>query len=111
MFTRHRLKPGTARFEAYYQVNPEKKALDDAFRKKPGLMHPGSTFWDPVAFAAAEAGFETVAAFHPMLEREPAKRKPVAIPPGEMTVFLKKMVEKAGGGFSGNHGAEGLSSV
>ena len=60
MFARVRLQPGTERFETYYRENPEKKIPDDKFRAKPGLMQPGSAFYDPVAFAATDASFETV---------------------------------------------------
>jgi ferredoxin len=96
MFARHRLQPGTDRFEAYYRANPEKKEPDDTFRKLPGLMQPGSTFYDPVAFAAAEASFESVAAFHARLERPPAREQPPAVRPREMAAFLKKWAKKLG---------------
>ncbi len=96
MFARNRLQPGTERFEAYYRANPEKKALDDLFREKPGLLHPASAFYDPMAFAAAQASFETVAAFHTLLERQPTRSEPVAVQPHEMAIFLKNWAKKLG---------------
>jgi ferredoxin len=96
MFARSRLQPGTERFEAYYRANPEKKALDDKFREKPGLLRPGSIYFDPVAFAAAEASFETVTAFHPLLERQPGLGAPLPVKSQEMSVFLKKWTKKLG---------------
>ena len=36
MFSRRLLKEGSERYEAYYRRNPEKKALDEKFRNRPG---------------------------------------------------------------------------
>ena len=96
MFARVRLQPGTERFETYYRENPEKKIPDDKFREKPGLMQPGSAFYDPVAFAATDASFETVAAFHAILDRRPARSEPLALEAQEMTKFVKNWAKKLG---------------
>lgn len=60
MFSRNELKPETVEFEEYYKNNPEKRKPDDAFRKKPGLLHPGSSQYNPFHFASADASFETI---------------------------------------------------
>lgn len=96
VFARNRLKPGTERFEEYYQRNPDKKALDDQFRAKPGLLSPNATYFDPLAFAAADASFATVAAFRPLLDRELHPIEQVAVKPGKMSTFIKKWGEKLG---------------
>jgi len=60
MFSRKEIQPGTERFEEYYKNNPDKKILDDKFRKRPGLLKPGSTYYNPFHFAAADSSFETI---------------------------------------------------
>ena len=96
MFSRARLEPGTERFESYYRANPGKKNLDDRFREKPGLTAPGATYYDPLSAAAANASFEIVAAFHPLLDNRPAPVTPPQTDPDEMTHFIKQWGKKLG---------------
>jgi ferredoxin len=96
MFSRMELQPGTERFDAYYQRRPEKKPLDDNFRKRPGLMGEGALYYDPFSAAATEASFKTVAAFHALLDEEAAPQKREAVDPAKMTVFLKQWAKKLG---------------
>lgn len=72
MFSRARMKPNTEKFEQYYIRKPELKAIDNKWRALPGLMAPQSRFADPVLFAAADAAFSSVEAFHQLAE---TKRK------------------------------------
>lgn len=60
MFSRDILEPGTSGYDAYYRRHPERKKGDDAFRKNPGLLSPGATFYDPFIFPAAQANFELI---------------------------------------------------
>jgi len=71
IFSRSHLEPGSERFDSYYAANPEKRSLDDGFRAKPGLLKPGSRYFDPHLFAAAEASFSAVAALHSLAEGTP----------------------------------------
>jgi ferredoxin len=96
MFSRDLLQPGTDRFEAYYRSNPEKRGLDEKFREKPGFIQPGSTFYDPVSFAAIAASFKTVAALHPLLDHQTGTRQPLCVQPSEMAEFLKRWTKKLG---------------
>jgi ferredoxin len=96
MFSRNLLQPGSERFEAYYQRRPEKKALDDKFRKRPGLMGEGALYYDPFTAAATEASFKTVAAFHALLDEEVVSQKQEAVDPAKMAVFLKQWAKKLG---------------
>ncbi len=59
MFSRAELVPGTERYEAYYQDHPDHLDSDLKFRALPGLLNPSATYFSPLAFAAAEAGFFT----------------------------------------------------
>lgn len=96
MFSRRDLQVGSERFNDYYGRNPDKKALDDNFRKEPGLLQQGSTYCDTFAFAAARASFMTVATFKAALDQEPHFEKPVQVTPEKITTFIKNWARKLG---------------
>lgn len=96
MFSRRLLQPGTDRFTTYYECHPDKKILDDQFRAQPGLLSPDAIHAHPLAFAAANASFDTVEAFHPMLERRTTLAQPVAVDPEAATRFIKHWARKLG---------------
>ncbi|MBN1386901.1 MAG: 4Fe-4S dicluster domain-containing protein [Bacteroidales bacterium] len=73
MFSRNEIKPGEKRFDDYYDMRPENRSRDDAFRLKPGLLSPDSANYKRYAFASADASFEAVEAFFPY--REKGKRQ------------------------------------
>jgi reductive dehalogenase len=58
VFSRSRLKPGSPEFEAYYNMRPENLALDNKFRKLPGLLSPEAQKAEPSFFASAKACFD-----------------------------------------------------
>jgi ferredoxin len=58
VFARARLKSGTPEFETYYSMRPENRAVDDKFRKLPGLLSPNAKKADQTIFASAEASFQ-----------------------------------------------------
>ncbi len=70
MFSRNELKPGTTNFEDYYKRNPDKKEIDDAWRKEAGLLKEGSSHYHPVYFASADASFETIKALSNKVDGE-----------------------------------------
>jgi ferredoxin len=88
MFSRRLLQPGTDRFDDYYAMRPGNRELDDAFRAQPGLMAKGSKAYDPITFFAADANFEAVKQFHPIVDGEPAGER-VECDPDDITRFLK----------------------
>ena len=93
MFSRKEIQPGTERFDEYYKNNPGKKILDDKFRKKPGLLKKGSTYYNPFHFAAADSSFKTIAELHSMVDGERSEEI-VKVNADEITEFLKKWSEK-----------------
>jgi len=95
MFSRKELKEDSERFENYYENNPDKKILDDKFRKRPGLLKPGSTQYNPIHFAAADSSFETIAKLQAMVDGEPSE-DPVKVKAEEITEFIKKWSAKLG---------------
>ncbi|NOX47059.1 MAG: hypothetical protein GXO89_08790 [Chlorobi bacterium] len=95
MFSRNELKPGTGNFVDYYKRNPDKKTIDDAWREKPGLMHPGSSQFDPFQFASAEAGFETIEALRNEVNG-PVNNKKTDVNPEAITNYVKNWAKKLG---------------
>jgi len=95
MFSRNELKENSERFEKYYKNNPDKKILDDKFRKRPGLLKQGSTQYNPFHFAAADSSFETIAKLHTMVDEEPLGN-PVKVKVDEITEFIKAWSLKLG---------------
>lgn len=87
MFSRRELTPGTERFERYYERHPERRALDERWRAKPGLMAPGSRYDHAAGFAAAEATFETVESLQHLVDGDPAVERS-AIAPAEARRFV-----------------------
>ena len=68
MFSRRELVPRTQRYEDYYRAHPELLAVDEAWRKKPGLLSPGTRYFHREAFAAADASFLAVDELHGLVE-------------------------------------------
>jgi reductive dehalogenase len=95
MFSRNHYIPGTDRYKEYYSRNPEKEITDNKFRKKPGLLQPGTSFYDSLRFNAAKASFDTVNTFQSIVEGEPAKTQ-ITFTPEEATSFIKKWAIKLG---------------
>uniref|UniRef100_UPI003217027D reductive dehalogenase n=1 Tax=uncultured Draconibacterium sp. TaxID=1573823 RepID=UPI003217027D len=95
MFSRNELKEGTEKFESYYKYRPGNKEADDEFRKEPGLLATGSTFYNEVLFSAANATFRTVNLLQPLAEQSPSDIK-TNVSEKELTEFLKGWALKLG---------------
>lgn len=95
MFSRRLLEPGTKLFEEYYERNPEKKSWDDKFRSRPGLLASGAAYYDPFAFKAATASFDTIERLRPHVDGLVAENE-IDTDPGEVTQFLRGWALKLG---------------
>jgi ferredoxin len=95
MFSRNLLLEGEDRFEEYYAANPEKRALDDAFRAKPGFLGRKATAYNAYHFASTDASFWTIEQLRPHVEGRPA-RKRVESDPEAITLYIKGWVHKLG---------------
>ncbi len=100
MFSRNELIPGTNDYHDYYASHPEKEKSDSIFRSKPGLLAKGSTQYNPVYFASADASFDTVAEFKKAVDGPVAKEQ-VTVIPKEITSYLKSWSRKLGAVESG----------
>lgn len=92
MFARYHLEPGSPEWDAYYKMRPEKKAVDDAWRKAPGLMRPGSREYNPFLIASPDASFTLTETMHPMVDGQPAEERH-EMPPEEMTAYIKGLAK------------------
>ncbi len=95
MFSRNELIPGTEQFERYYNEFPEHRAKDDIFRANHGLLSKKTAFFSPLAFAMADAGFETVKAFHSMVNGNTA-RDAVMVDENKLDFFIREWLKKRG---------------
>lgn len=95
MFSRNELKPGSDNFNDYYKRNPDKKAIDDAWRSKAGLLKPGSSQYNPFHFASADASFETIEALRDEVDGIVNPKK-TEVRPKEITSYIKNWVKKLG---------------
>lgn len=96
MFSRNLLVDGSKRFADYYARRPEKRPLDDNFRKRPGLATKGARYYTPITASAAHASFKAVAAFHPTLDDEQLPDSPQPVDATEITQFIKEWTKKLG---------------
>lgn len=95
MFSRALLRPGSEPFREYYEAHPGKKALDDAWRAKPGLLRPGSSAYHRLAFSAADASFTTIEHLRPFVDGEADARR-AHLDPEDVTRFLRRWALKLG---------------
>lgn len=95
MFSRNELKPGSNNFIDFYKRNPHRKSIDDNWRNKAGLLRPGSSQYNPIHFAAADASFETIEALKHEVDG-PVNPDKVKARPDEITTFIKEWTKKLG---------------
>ena len=95
MFSRNELTENTNRYQEYYSKYPEKKILDDQFRKEAGLCSPESIFYNEIAYKAASASFFTVEQFKKAVDGEinPVK---TSLDTKQISDFLKLWGKKLG---------------
>jgi reductive dehalogenase len=95
MFSRRELVPGSEGFDNYYKKHPERKFLDNQFRKKPGLLKAGTKYFDPILFAASNSLFEKVDELHPRVDGEPASQR-MELEPALISDTLLRMIGEWG---------------
>lgn len=95
MFSRNELVPDTERFNLYYSDKPEKKKLDDKFRKDPGLISKDALFYHPFSFASAHANLEVIESLKPIVNGEVEKEK-VEVNTEKITRYIKTWSKKLG---------------
>lgn len=96
MFSRRLLQPGTKNFKDYYRRHPaHREALDNIWRAQPGLLAPTARFYHPVLFPAADASFDAVSCFQPLVQGQEHEVR-TRLNPAEITDFIKAWAKKSG---------------
>ena len=95
MFSRNELIPGTEKYNEYYFKRPEKKEPDDLFRKKPGLLSPEASMFEPVTFAAANANLEVIETLKKNVQGKISETQ-IKIDSKEISRFIKNWSKKLG---------------
>ena len=68
IFSRRALIPGSDTYEAYYEKYPEREALDNKFRKEPGLLSSKSMYYHEKAFQMARESFDKIEPLYNYIE-------------------------------------------
>ena len=95
MFSRQELVPGNKRFEDHYKRRPQHLSPDEKFRSQPGLLSPGSRYYDPVLFASTQSIYNEVEKLYPHVEGKPAEVKTES-DPAKLTDAVLEMAIKLG---------------
>ena len=91
MFSRAELIPESNRFTEYYKEKPENLKKDTKFRTNPGLLQTGTSKYNPILFALADASFYTVESFKNRVDGKIAQEK-VSVSDKEITKFIKNFM-------------------
>jgi reductive dehalogenase len=100
MFSRQELVPGSKRFDEYYKRRPQHYSPDNKFRRMPGWLNPGSTYYDPVLFPSTRFIFNQVAALYPRVDGEPVQSR-IETDPTLFTDTILRMARNLGAHSSG----------
>ncbi|MBI9043395.1 MAG: 4Fe-4S dicluster domain-containing protein [Anaerolineaceae bacterium] len=95
MFARSMLVPGSAEYEAYYQMRPENLEKDNQFREKPGLLGKGSLFHDPILGSSVDASFYLTEAMNKAVDG-PIYPEKQDLSPEEATLYIKNLAKYYG---------------
>ncbi|MCK5782430.1 MAG: 4Fe-4S dicluster domain-containing protein [Flavobacteriales bacterium] len=95
MFSRLEITHSEEKAKEYYNYKPEKLVLDKIWQEKPGLMNKGTTMYNPVTFAAADASFFTIEELRKSVSPEVKEEKQI-LNTEEITNFVKKWTKKLG---------------
>ncbi len=96
MFSRNDLAEDSDRCRDYYLRRPENRGPDDEFRRSPGLLTQGTTYFDPWMCAAAKASFSSVRALRTLVDRAPSVNAPEPSDPAGISEFIKRWALKLG---------------
>lgn len=90
MFAREEYLPGSEKYEKYYSIHPELKAIDDRIRKLPPLLSPGSRYYDEFRSGLIQAMFRTIGNLTTEVDGTVASERD-EIDPVEMTKVIKEL--------------------
>ncbi|MCP4685174.1 MAG: 4Fe-4S dicluster domain-containing protein [bacterium] len=95
MFAREEYEPGTDKYDAYYAMRPQLKAVDDKIRRLPPLLKPGGRFYDADVSEKVTAIFEEIKGLTTRVDGDVASEQ-ASVDPANMTAEIKERL-RAGG--------------
>jgi len=95
IFAREEYGPGTDKYERYYAMRPENKAIDDRLRKLPELLEPGGRYYDPAHSGYIGSLFEALEGLTTEVDGKTAPRR-AGIEPRVMTELVKSTARRLG---------------
>jgi ferredoxin len=95
IFSREEYRPGSEKYEAYYAMRPENKAVDDKMRRLPELLGPGGRFHDPGQAEHVLSIFRLIESRLKEVDGE-VVGAPKDLDPAVMTETLKRMALRLG---------------
>jgi len=90
IFARVGYRAGTERYDAYYQMRPEKKEIDDKIRRLPQLLAPGGHYYHPLRSEYVASQFK-LEEFLTTYVDGPVFSNKQCVDPEEMSGLLKKV--------------------
>jgi len=94
-FAREEYLPGSEKYTAYYARHPEKQAVDDRFRKLPGLLAPGGKYYDKVRSEQVQANFAAIKELTTTVDGA-VEPDAVTLDPAAATADIKRLVRSLG---------------
>jgi len=95
MFSRAELEPGTDNYVQYYLDHPDHLEKDLKFRSLPGLLKPGTLFYNPLIFHAANSTFRTVSSLHNQVDG-PVSQEKVDVEISKISIFITNWCKSLG---------------
>ena len=95
IFAREEYLPGTDKYETYYALRPEKKAVDDKLRGLPELLAPGGLYYDPLLSGRVTATFRVIESMLSSVDGAVGARRE-EIDPQTATRMVKSMALRLG---------------
>lgn len=95
IFSREEYLPGTEKYDTYYRLRPEKKAVDDKLRGLPELLAPGGLYYDPMLSGQVASTFRVIESLLPSVDGKVDSRRS-EIDPQTATRMIKSMALRLG---------------
>jgi hypothetical protein len=95
IFARMRLQPITPEWDHYYSAHPIEAQQDAKARNLPGLLSPGSSYYNPLTFSSANSSFSVIDYLHSVIPH-PKSSKSKDFEPEKLTSYIKNWAKHLG---------------
>lgn len=95
IFAREEYQPGTDRYNQYYTMHPDRKAIDDRLRKLPELLAPGGRYYEAVRSEMVDKIFSVIESMLTDVDG-PVNNHLFDIAPGFATRNIKDLAKRLG---------------